>query len=73
MTLQLSKIWQTINKYLTYINAFLFGLGTFQVLDLEKIKEKKISVFWNILLLIALLALVFAMTYGEYRRVEDLR
>jgi hypothetical protein len=40
------------------------------VLDLEKIKEKKIPLYWNILLLIAVLVLVFAMTYGEYRRVE---
>jgi len=73
MTLRLSKIWQTLNKYLTYINAFLFGLGTFRILDFEKIKEKKIPIFWNILLLIVLLAILFVMTYGEYRRVEDLR
>jgi lipid-A-disaccharide synthase-like uncharacterized protein len=70
MTLRLSKILKTVNKYLTCVNAFLFGLGTFQVLDLEKIKEKKIPLYWNILLLIAVLVLVFAMTYGEYRRVE---
>ena len=70
MTLRLSKIWQMLNKYLTYINAFLFGLGTFQVLDFEKIKEKKIPLFWSIFLLIVLLAILFVMTYGEYRRVE---
>ena len=59
-----------LNKYLTYINAFLFGLGTFQVLDFEKIKEKKFPLFWSIFLLIVLLAILFVMTYGEYRRVE---
>lgn len=73
MTLRLSKIWQTLNKYLTYINAFIFGLVTFQDLHFEKMKAKKIPVFWNILLLIILLALAVVMTYGEYRRVEDLR
>jgi hypothetical protein len=52
MTLELKKIWNSVNKVLTIINTFLLALilsgGSVAVKD----KPKKIPVVFNIILLI---------------------
>lgn len=68
MTLDIRNIWNSVNKVLTVINVLLLGLILMSPFDFKKAKETKIPVVFNILLLAILLFIVFALTYGAYRR-----
>jgi len=71
MTIQSKNIFNSLNKYLSLANAFIWGLFTTRPLNYEKIKVKKIPIIFNLLLFVLLICLVFIMTYGSYRRQTD--
>jgi phosphatidylserine synthase len=54
MTIELRNIWNTFNKALTIINLVLVGILTFNTVSYKEIRDKKIPVFVNVLLLIFL-------------------
>ena len=58
----------SLNRVLTIINAFIIGLATPQVMNLKKLQQKKIPVWANLLLLLALGFAVFCMFYAPYLR-----
>jgi hypothetical protein len=72
MTLDIRHIWNSVNKILTVINVLLFGLILLRPFDYQKAKATKLPVALNIVLLLILVFIVFAMTYGAYRRATDL-
>ena len=63
MTAELRDGWRTVNKVLTIINLILIGLITFNVVRYKEIKDKKIPVIANILLLIFLGLGLYAAIY----------
>ncbi|WP_299818544.1 hypothetical protein [uncultured Pontibacter sp.] len=64
MTAKLRNIWSTINKVLTITNLILLAVLTFSFTDYKEIKDKKIPVAVNILLLIFLGLGVYAAIYN---------
>ncbi len=65
------KIVDSINRFLTIVNAGILCLATMTPLNFEKVKQKKIPVFYNFLLFVILFSLLVIMTYGSYRRQTD--
>jgi hypothetical protein len=68
MTLELGKIWEALNKFLTRLNIFLLQVTLMSGFDPKKMIEKKIPIGFNILLLLVLCFIIFIMTYGAYRQ-----
>ncbi len=70
MTLELGKAWNELNKVLTHINVFLFGVismnGIFFITKETEHRVPKISVAANIALLIFLALGLFALIYKYF-------
>jgi hypothetical protein len=67
MTISLKNTWNTLNKYLSIINGFIWGLTMWDAYAIQKAKTRKIPLVLNVLLFFVLLFLAFVMTYGAYR------
>lgn len=63
MTAEFRNAWSTINKVLTVINLVLVALLTFNVVRYKEIRDKKIPVIANILLLLFLGLGLYAAIY----------
>jgi len=62
MTLQLGRIWHTINQWLTTINIFLFAIISFgPIPDKKQRDEIRIPLIANIILLAFLVLAVIAI------------
>ena len=70
MTLELGKAWNELNKILTHINVFLFGVismnGIFFITKETEHRVPKIPVAANIALLIFLIAGLIAVIYKYF-------
>jgi hypothetical protein len=64
----MKKFISYLNRVLTIINAFIFGLAAPQVISRKKLQEKKIPVWANFLLFFTLSFLVFCLFYAPYLR-----
>ncbi|MBC5994195.1 hypothetical protein [Pontibacter cellulosilyticus] len=63
MTAEIRNGWHTLNKVLTIINLILLGLVTFNLIRYKEIKDKKIPVIANILLMLFLGLGLYAAIY----------
>ncbi len=63
MTAEIRDGWRTLNKVLTIINLILLGLVTFNIVRYKGIKDKKIPVIANILLMLLLGLGLYAAIY----------
>ncbi len=63
MTLDIKSNWNTINSALTIINLFLFMMLTAQGFNYEEVKDKKVPIALNMLLLLFLGFTVFVAIY----------
>ncbi|GAB3194843.1 hypothetical protein ABID22_000082 [Pontibacter aydingkolensis] len=66
MTAEIRDIWRTVNKVLTIVNLILLGLVTLNIVRYKEIKDKKIPVVANVLLLLFL-------GLGLYAAINNLR
>jgi hypothetical protein len=70
MTLELGKAWNDLNKVLTHINVFLFGVismnGIFFITKETEHRVPKIPVAANIALLIFLIIGLVALIYRYF-------
>jgi hypothetical protein len=70
MTLELGKAWNDLNKVLTHINVFLFGVismnGIFFITKETEHRVPKIPVAANIALLIFLIIVLVALIYRYF-------
>lgn len=70
MTLELGKTWNELNKALTHINVFLFGVismnGIFFITKETEHRVPKIPVAANIALLIVLVVGLVAVIYRYF-------
>lgn len=70
MTLELGKAWNDLNKVLTHINVFLFGVismnGIFFITKETEHRVPKIPVAANIALLVFLIIATAAMIYKYF-------
>lgn len=70
MTLELGKAWNELNKALTHINVFLFGVismnGIFFITKETEHRVPKIPVAANIALLILLVVGLVALIYRYF-------
>ncbi|MFD2513941.1 hypothetical protein ACFSRY_08700 [Pontibacter locisalis] len=64
MTAEIRNIWHSVNKVLTIINLILFGLVTLNIVRYKEIRDKKIPVLANILLLLFLGLGLYAAIYN---------
>lgn len=63
MTAEIRKGWHTLNKVLTIINLILLVFVTFNVVSYKEIKDKKIPIVANILLMLFLGLGLYAAIY----------
>lgn len=63
MTLEIKDTWNTINRVLTIINLFLFMILNGQGFDYKKVKDKKVPLYLNVVLLLFLSFAIFAAIY----------
>jgi hypothetical protein len=70
MTLELGKAWNDLNKVLTHINVFLFGVismnGIFFITKETEHRVPKIPVAANIALLVFLIVATAAVIYKYF-------
>lgn len=71
MTLGLKNIWDSLNRFLSVVNAAIWTLSTWVPSDFKKIKDKKNPLIFNVLLFLILVFLLIIMTYGSFRRQTD--
>jgi hypothetical protein len=64
MTLEIKNSWNAINRVLTIINLILFMILNGQGFDYNKVKDKKVPLYLNVALLLALSFAVFVTFYG---------
>jgi hypothetical protein len=64
MTLVIKNSWNAINRVLTIINLILFMILNGQGFDYNKVKDKKVPLYLNVALLLALSFAVFVTFYG---------
>mgnify|MGYP005755159463 CR=1 FL=1 len=63
MTAEIRNGWRSVNKVLTITNLILLGLLTFNIVRYKEIKDKKIPVVANVLLLVFLGLGLYAAIY----------
>ncbi len=63
MTIEIRNTWNAVNKVLTIINIILLGLVTLNIVRYKEIKDKRIPVIANILLLLFLGLGLYAAIY----------
>lgn len=68
MTKQIIKIWDSINRVLTIINIYLFVIITFSPVSMKKVRERRIPLVANIILLLFLSLTLISAIYAFYAR-----
>ncbi|TXK46749.1 hypothetical protein FVR03_10425 [Pontibacter qinzhouensis] len=63
MTLDIRNNWNALNRALTIINLFLFMVLTAQGFNYEELKDKKIPIVLNVLLLLIMGSIAFIVIY----------
>lgn len=71
MSNRIKNSFGSLNKKIALINAFIWGLATWNGKLIKTYGNKKVPLYLNAILLIASLFLLLIMIYGSYRRQTD--